>query len=137
MLTTPTHEVTNQPEPLVGYNAFDADLALGEALEREGGSWGIDRVRDLGAVAGSEQAREHGRRAERNEPRLETHDRYGHRIDRIDYDPSWHWLVGTGGRARAALAPVARPAARGTPRARGALLRVVGGPAPARCARSR
>ena len=74
-LTPPTHEVTNQAPPLEGYNSFDADLALSEALEREGGGWGIDRVRDLGAVAGSAEAREHGRRAERNEPRLQTHDR--------------------------------------------------------------
>jgi len=94
-LITPTHEVTNQPPPLVDFNAFDADLALREALEREGGAWGIDRARDLGAVAGSSDAREHGRRAERNEPRLVTHDRYGRRVDLVEYDPSWHYLVGT------------------------------------------
>jgi putative acyl-CoA dehydrogenase len=44
-------------------------------------------------VAGSAVAQEHGRRADRNQPRLQTHDRYGHRIDHIDYDPSWHWLL--------------------------------------------
>ena len=48
-----THEVLNQPPPLVDYNAFDADPALREALEREGGAWGVDRVRDFGAVVGS------------------------------------------------------------------------------------
>ena len=50
-------------------------------------------MRDCGAVAGSAEAQEHGRRAERNAPRLQTHDRYGHRVDRVDYDPSWHWLL--------------------------------------------
>jgi putative acyl-CoA dehydrogenase len=91
-----THEVLNQAPPLVDYNVFDADLVLREALEREGGGWGVDRVRDTGAVAGSAEAQEHCRRAERNEPRLLTHDRYGHRIDQVDLDPSWHWLLRVG-----------------------------------------
>ena len=88
-----THEVVNQASPLEGINFFDADLPLREALEREGGGWAVDRARDTGAVAGSAEAQEHGRRAERNEPRLKTHDRYGRRIDAIDLDPSWHWLL--------------------------------------------
>jgi putative acyl-CoA dehydrogenase len=88
-----THEVINQPPPFEDVNFFDADLALQEGLEREGAGWAVDRVRDCGAVAGSAEAQEHGRRAERNAPRLITHDRYGHRVDRVDYDPSWHWLL--------------------------------------------
>src|SRR2546430_17699712 len=88
-----THEVLNQPPPLEPYNAFDADLALQEALEREGGGRGVDRVRDFGAVCGSAEAREHSRRALRNLPRLVTHDRLGNRIDAIDYDPSFHWML--------------------------------------------
>jgi len=88
-----THDVLNQPPPFEDVNYFDADAALRDALEREGGGWAIDRVRDCGAVAGSAEAQEHARRAERNGPRLVTHDRYGHRVDRVDYDPSWHWLL--------------------------------------------
>ena len=88
-----THEVLNQPPPLEGHNPFEADVPLQEALEREGGGWGIDRARDLGAVCGSAEAQEHSRRAERNAPRLVTHDRYGNRVDEVDYDPSWHWLL--------------------------------------------
>jgi putative acyl-CoA dehydrogenase len=91
-----THEVQNQPPPLEDYNAFDSDLALSEALVREGGEWGLDRVRDFGAVAGSTEAREHSRRAQRNIPRLVTHDRFGNRIDAIDYDPSFHWMLRLG-----------------------------------------
>src|SRR5215208_3443056 len=91
-----THEVLNQPPPLEGVNFFDADVPLREALEREGGGWGIDRVRDLGSVCGSPEAHEHSRRAERNEPRLVTHDRFGNRVDRVDYDPSWDWLLRLG-----------------------------------------
>jgi len=88
-----THEVLNQPPPFEDVNVFEADLALGEGLEREGAGWAVDRVRDCGAVAGSAEAQEHGRRAERNTPRLVTHDRYGHRVDRVELDPSWHWLL--------------------------------------------
>ena len=62
-------------------------------MEREGGGWGVDRLHDAGAVAGSAEAFEHGRRAERNEPVLRTHDRYGNRIDQVELDPSWHWLL--------------------------------------------
>jgi len=91
-----THDVLNQPPPLEGINFFDVDAPLREALEREGGGWGVDRVRDLGSVCGSPEAHEHSRRAERNEPRLVTHDRYGHRVNRVDYDPSWDWLLRLG-----------------------------------------
>jgi putative acyl-CoA dehydrogenase len=88
-----THDVLNQPPPLVPFNAFEADLPLREALDREGGGWGVDRVRDTGELAGSPEALEHAERAERNEPVLRTHDRFGRRIDEIDLDPSWHWLL--------------------------------------------
>jgi putative acyl-CoA dehydrogenase len=88
-----THEVLNQAPPLVPYNVFEADVVLGEAIEREGGGWGVDRLRDTGEVAGSREALEHSERCERNEPVLRTHDRYGNRIDEVDLDPSWHWLL--------------------------------------------
>src|SRR4051794_37254360 len=89
----PPHELLNHPPPIQPYNVFDADTALNEAIEREGGAWGVDRLRDAGELAGSEEAREHADRCERNEPRLLTHDRYGNRVDQVDLDPSWHWIL--------------------------------------------
>ncbi len=91
-----THEVTNQPPPLIGHNAFDADPALQEALVREGGAWGVDRARELGELVASAEADEHRRRAQRNVPILRTHDRFGHRIDEVEYDPSMHWMLRAG-----------------------------------------
>ncbi len=88
-----THEVLNQPPPLAPYNVFAADTALGEAIAREGGGWGVDRLRETGEIAGSPEALAHADRAERNEPILRTHDRYGHRVDEVELDPSWHWLL--------------------------------------------
>jgi putative acyl-CoA dehydrogenase len=90
----PAREVLNQPPPLQPIDLLEADLALREGVEREGGAWGLGAIREAGVVAGSTEALEHGRRAERNEPRLITHDRYGHRIDEVELDPSWHWLLG-------------------------------------------
>ncbi len=88
-----THDVRNQSRPLEDVDLLALDRPLAEGLEREGGGWAVDRVRDAGLVAGSAEAQEHGRRAERNAPRLRTHDRFGHRIDEIELDPSWHWLL--------------------------------------------
>ncbi len=93
VLDRSTHDVLNQAPPIAPYNVFEADLPLGEALEREGGAWGAERLRDTGRLAGSVEALEHSERCERNEPVLRTHDRYGNRIDEVDLDPSWHWLL--------------------------------------------
>jgi putative acyl-CoA dehydrogenase len=89
----PARDVLNQPPPLQPINLFETDLALREALEREGGGWGVDRAHETGGTAGGVEATEHGRRAERNLPVLRTHDRYGHRVDEVELDPSWHWLL--------------------------------------------
>jgi putative acyl-CoA dehydrogenase len=91
--TNPARSVLNQPPPLEPVSLFDCDLALVEALARDGGGWGAERAREAGAAAGSAEAREHSRRAERNLPRLLTHDRFGTRLDQVELDPSWHWLL--------------------------------------------
>jgi putative acyl-CoA dehydrogenase len=93
-VTDPAREVLNQAPPLQPVNLFEIDHALREGLEREGGDWGIARAREAGAFAGSVEALEHSRRAERNVPILRTHDRYGNRIDAVELDPSWHALLG-------------------------------------------
>ena len=92
-VTDSVREVRNQAPPLQPIDLFAVDLALREALEREGGGWGVARAHEAGAAAGSAAALHHSRRAERNEPILHTHDRYGNRIDAVELDPSWHWLL--------------------------------------------
>ena len=83
----------NQPPPLVDYNVFEADLALREALEREGAEWAQDWLHELGELAGTEQAIEWGFQANANPPVLHTHDRFGERIDEVDFHPAWHELM--------------------------------------------
>ncbi|WP_414820507.1 DNA alkylation response protein [Streptomyces tricolor] len=89
-----THDVTNQAPPLAPYDA-SADPALLEGLRREGAGWAEDDIRRLGASAGSAEAQEWGELANRHEPVLRTHDRYGHRVDEVEFHPSWHHLMRT------------------------------------------
>ena len=94
-MTYPTHEVINQPPPLEGHNPYTLDLALGEALAREGAAWASDPLEELGAIAGSHEAIEWGRLANAYFPVLHTHDRFGYREDRIEFHPAYHSLMET------------------------------------------
>ena len=93
--SSPEREVLNQSVPLEPFDHFGADLAAQEAVARGDGAWGFDRLHALGRLAGSAEVREHGRRAERNAPVLTPYDRFGHRVDTVELDPSWHWLLAT------------------------------------------
>jgi putative acyl-CoA dehydrogenase len=90
-----THEVFNQPPPLEGYDVFSADRALVEAVEREGAGWARPELEGLGAEAGSGSAQELGRLANDNRPELHSYDRYGNRIDVVEYHPAYHQLMTT------------------------------------------
>jgi putative acyl-CoA dehydrogenase len=87
-----THVVTNQVPPMLDHNPASAPVLL-EALVREGGGWGADEITELGALSGSAQAQRWGELADRNRPILHTHDRYGHRIDEVEFDPAYHELM--------------------------------------------
>ncbi|MEV0369089.1 acyl-CoA dehydrogenase family protein [Streptomyces sp. NPDC050636] len=89
---TVTHEVVNQAPPLTGFSTAD-EPALLEALRREGAEWGEREVSELGALAGSAAVQDQARWAEEQPPRLRTHDRYGHRVDEVEFHPAWHQLM--------------------------------------------
>ncbi|MFJ5553497.1 acyl-CoA dehydrogenase family protein [Streptomyces sp. NPDC093225] len=93
-----THTVTNQAPPLTGYDAFGSDPALVEGVDRHLDPDLSEEVRaelgGIGRATGSAQCQEWGRLANENPPRLRTHDRYGHRIDEVEFHPSWHRLLG-------------------------------------------
>jgi putative acyl-CoA dehydrogenase len=91
----PTHEVLNQPPPLAGYDLYDADPVLAEALGREGAGWAEERVRALGVLAGTPEAIAWGEAADASPPVLRTHDRYGRRVDEVEFHPAWHRLLAT------------------------------------------
>ena len=114
-----THEVTNQPPPLAGRNLFEDNAALGEALEREGGGWARERLVEAGAFWGGEPM-EWGVLANERPPVLHRHDRYGNRVDRVDFDGSWHRLMEAGVRDELHALPWREPR-EGAHVARGAL----------------
>jgi putative acyl-CoA dehydrogenase len=92
--TGSTHEVFNQPPPLVDYNVFESDRVLREAVPREGAEWAEERISAVGELAGSERLIALGATANENPPRLRTHDRFGNRVDEVEFHPSWHELLG-------------------------------------------
>ncbi len=115
-----THEVLNQPPPLVGYNLFEQDVVLRESVEREGGAWGLEQLSSFGAEVGGRPLRL-GAVADRNPPQLRTHDRYGNRIDQVEFHPAWTELLDLGIRAGIPSLPWREPRP-GAHVVRGALL---------------
>ncbi|CAJ1585355.1 acyl-CoA dehydrogenase family protein [[Mycobacterium] wendilense] len=87
-----THVVTNQVPELLDHNPATSPV-LTEAVIREGGEWGLDEIAELGALSGGATAQRWGELANRNRPILHTHDRTGHRVDEVEYDPAYHELM--------------------------------------------
>ena len=86
-----THQVLNQPSEF-SKNLYTSDRALNAAVEQFGGSWGIDALTDYGRFA-CDSMMSDGVRANNNKPQLTTHDRFGHRINQVDFDPAYHQLM--------------------------------------------
>ena len=87
-----THRVENQPPPFPELNLWQADAALREAVQREGGAAFAARLDAYGALAGGELYRL-GFEANRQRPLLRTHDAQGHRIDSVEFHPAYHRLM--------------------------------------------
>src|SRR5947209_9474287 len=88
-----THRVLNQAPPLRDYDPLARDQALEQALRREGAAWAGE---EIGAFARATAAKEMlalGFQANENPPQLRTHDRFGNRIDEVDFHPAWHELM--------------------------------------------
>ena len=91
-----THEILNQPPPFEDVNLFTSDKALMETVEREGGGEAISSAAQRSARSpAAARLFEHGRLANENPPRLETHDRQGHRRDTVEFHPAYHALMRT------------------------------------------
>ncbi|MDE2133240.1 MAG: isovaleryl-CoA dehydrogenase [Alphaproteobacteria bacterium] len=90
-----THEVLNQPFELVDFNLFASDVALKEAVAREGAGWAEAELTQFGARFGSAEYLELGALANKHQPEFDTHDRYGRRIDLVRFHPSYHTLMRT------------------------------------------
>ncbi|MFF7244694.1 acyl-CoA dehydrogenase family protein [Embleya sp. NPDC008237] len=106
--TARTHEVTNQPPPLVGHDVAD-DPVLLEGIRREGADWYETDLHRVGRLAGSAEVQAWAEQANRCEPVLHTHDRYGNRIDEVEFHPAYHRLLDVAVREGLTGAPWADP----------------------------
>src|SRR5205085_7305808 len=88
-----THEVFNQPEPLVDTNLFETNRPLRDALRLNAPQLDTAALQALGALAGSGEMQAHARLANVHTPELRTHDRFGRRIDEVEFHPSYHALM--------------------------------------------
>ncbi|GAA2092898.1 DNA alkylation response protein [Microlunatus panaciterrae] len=88
-----THEVTNQVPPLVDYDAAATDRPLQEGLGRLGGAALAGGLAGLGRRVGDPEVQRWAAEANTWPPVLRTHDRYGHRLDEVDFHPAWHRLM--------------------------------------------
>ena len=86
-------QVTNQPPPLDPYNLLTSDAALREAVGREGASWALPQLTAFGATLGTSETVAQGFAANENPPQLRAYDRFGHRLDEVDFHPAWHELM--------------------------------------------
>ncbi len=91
-----SHEVTNQPPPFENRNLFATDRALRDAVRDAGGEAHGPLLHDLGRKAGSAEAIGWGVEANRQTPVLDSHDRYGRRIDEVRFHPAYHQLLRLG-----------------------------------------
>lgn len=87
-----THEVHNQPEPMPGYNLWRSDLPLQQAIARHGAEWAAGNLDAMGQQVGHELM-EAGELANRHRPELHSFDRYGRRIDEVEFHPAYHQLM--------------------------------------------
>jgi putative acyl-CoA dehydrogenase len=108
MAATQDTSAGNQPPPLAGYNLYEQDAALVEGLRREGGTPWEERIAAFGETLGGEPL-DWGRLANEHPPRLKTHDRYGDRVDAIEFHPAWDSLLRLGIDARVQSLPWAEP----------------------------
>ena len=102
-------DVSNQPPPLEPYNLFASDTALREAVKRERAGWAEDGLTTLGATFGKPETVKAGFDANRYPPVLRTLDRYGHRIDEVEFHPAWHELMAIALHAGLHSSPWAEP----------------------------
>ena len=88
-----THEVLNQPGCLADYDAYSDDKPLVDAVNAFGGGWAEQALRRAGLLVSSAKVQQLARQANRNLPELRTHDRFGNRIDVVEFHPAYHELM--------------------------------------------
>src|SRR6185437_9918250 len=102
-------EVSNQPPPFESYNLFAIDVVLREAVKREQAAWANGELNALGSTLGKPDTIGLGFAANKNPPQLKTFDRFGHRVDEVEFHPAWHELLSIALDAGLHSSPWAKP----------------------------
>jgi len=105
----PTHEVINQP-PEFDYNLYEADMALSEAVSSFGGNGAAPELASYGETC-RDNLHNHSALANRNKPQLRTFDRFGHRLNSVEFHPSYHKVMNDAVSAGLPSSPWASPGA--------------------------
>lgn len=106
-----THQVFNQSTPFVDVNLYEADPALREAVKALAAD-DADLHKRLGRMGqryGSAEAQQWAVQANVNKPVLRAFDRFGHRIDEVDFHPAYHQLMQLAMQDGLHAAPWAKP----------------------------
>ncbi|MGH6828635.1 MAG: acyl-CoA dehydrogenase family protein [Rhizomicrobium sp.] len=91
-----THEVLNQPPPFEDVNLFTSDRALLAAVAAAGADLHREKLAAFGARVGSAEVQEWAFAANRNPPQLRSFDRFGGRLDEVEFHPAYHHLMALG-----------------------------------------
>lgn len=89
-----THQVFNQAPPRTDINEFTSNPALTEAVARYGAAWAHRELSEIGALVGRPDFQRDAELANTNPPVFSSHDRWGNRIDALDFHPAYHRIVG-------------------------------------------
>ncbi|HNP15330.1 MAG TPA: hypothetical protein PKI99_02550, partial [Terrimesophilobacter sp.] len=89
----PTHEVTNQAPPRAGIDEFAANRPLVDGVAHFGAEWALGDLRETGKFVGTSEFQRDAETANTRQPVLRTHDKYGNRIDEVEYDESYHRII--------------------------------------------
>ena len=90
-----THTVFNQSAPRVDINEYELNTVLVEAVNRHDAAWATSELTDVGTLVGSAQFQHDAKQANTITPELHTFDRWGNRIDEVEFHPAWHELMRT------------------------------------------
>ncbi|HWS39319.1 MAG TPA: acyl-CoA dehydrogenase family protein [Actinoplanes sp.] len=89
-----THEVVNQAPPRTGVDEFRSNPALVEAVTRYGAGWATESLTGIGRLVGRADFQRDAELADIQPPVFTSHDRWGNRVDAVDFHPAYHRIIG-------------------------------------------
>ena len=88
-----THEVLNMPHHLGDQDLWSQDQALQSWTNAFNGGWAKDRLKTIGKIVGSQNVFDKAEKANKYGPELKVFDKYGMRIDQVEFHPAYHELL--------------------------------------------